>query len=89
MSEHASREDLEQARDAIIARIEALGTQSSAEHGAIVTNSIDQNRATRAHVGSEVETMRGDLAHTKNFMERVLKAMKRFLNRHGIGSDDL
>lgn len=89
MSEPADKTDLEQAKQAILDRIAALGTQSSAEHGAIVTNSIEQNRATRAHVGSEVETMRGDVAHTKNFMERLLKAMKRFLNRHGIGSDDL
>lgn len=89
MSEPASAEELEKAKQAILDRIDALGTQSSAEHGAIVTNSVDQNRATRAHVGSEVATMRGDVGHTKNYMERVLKAMKRFLNRHGIGSDDL
>lgn len=89
MSEPATREELEAARDAILARLEALGTQSSAEHGAIITQTGDQNRATRQHVGSEVETMRGDVAHTKNYMERVLKTLKRFLTRHGIGSDDL
>lgn len=89
MSEPATREELEAARDAILARLEALGTQSSAEHGAIITQTSDQNRATRAHVGNEVATMRGDVGHTKNYMERLLKAMKKFLTRHGIGSDDL
>jgi hypothetical protein len=89
LSEPADKTDLEQAKQAILDRIDALGTQSSAEHGAIVTNSVEQNRATRAHVGSEVATVRNDVAHTKNFMERMLKAMKRFLNRHGVGSDDL
>jgi hypothetical protein len=80
---------LEAARDAIINRIDALGVQSSAEHGAIINHSSEQNRATRAHVGNEVATMRGDLGHTKNYMGRILSAMKRFLTRHGIGSDDL
>lgn len=89
MNEPATREELEAARDAILARLEAMGSLSSAQHGAIITHSSEQNLATRAHVGNEVATMRGDLGHTKNFMERLLKAMKRFLTRHGIGSDDL
>lgn len=71
MTEPATREDLEKARDAIIKRLD------------------DQNILTRAHIGSEVATMRGDVAHTKNYMRRVLAAMKRFLNRMGIGTDDL
>jgi hypothetical protein len=89
MNEPATKEELEAARDTILARLEALSSRSSAEHGAIVTNSVDQNLATRAHIGSEVATLRGDLGHTKNYMERLLKAMKKFLTRHGIGSDDL
>jgi uncharacterized protein HemY len=89
LSEPADKTDLEQAKQAILDRIDALGTQTSAEHGAIVNNSVEQNRATRAHIGNEVATMRGDVSHTKNYMERILKAMKRFLSRHGIGSDDL
>lgn len=89
MNEPATKEELEAARDAILARLEALGSQGSAEHGGIITHTNDQNDATRAHIGSEVATMRGDLGHTKNYMERLLKAMKKFLTRHGIGSDDL
>lgn len=89
MSEPASREELEAARDAILARLEALGAQSSAEHGAIITHTVEQNRATRAHVGSEVATVRGHMSSLANYMERVLKAIKRFLTRHGVGSDDL
>lgn len=89
MKEPASKEELEAARDAILERIAALGAQSSAEHGAIVSNSVEQNRATRGHIGNEVDTMRADVASTKSYMERVLKAMKRFMSRHGMGSDDL
>jgi hypothetical protein len=89
MNEPATKEELETARDVILARLEALGARSSAEHGAIITRTDEQNLATRGHVGNEVATLRGDLGHTKNYMERLLKAMKKFLNRHGIGSDEL
>jgi hypothetical protein len=96
MTDPASREDLEAARDAIIKRIDAINAsventreQTSQEHGSIITSVRDQNKETRAHIGSEVATVRGDVGHMKNFMERLLKAMKRFLGRHGVGSDDL
>jgi hypothetical protein len=89
MTEPASKEELDAAKDAILNRIDQLGSHNSAEHGAIVTQLADQNRATRAHIGSEVGTVRGDVSTMKNYMDRILKAMKRFLNRHGIGSDDL
>lgn len=89
MSEPASKEDVENAKRAVLDRIEAFSSQSSTEHGAIVTQTVDQNRATRAHIGNEVATVRGHMSSIANYMERLLKAMKRFLNRHGIGSDDL
>jgi hypothetical protein len=73
----------------ILDRLERMGREHSQEHGAIITRVDDQNKETRAHIGSEVATVRGDVAHTKNFMGRVLGAMKRFLERHGIGTDDL
>jgi hypothetical protein len=85
-----TEEDKDDARHReVISHLKANREQSSLEHGSIVTVVRDQNDATRAHIGSEVETMRGDLAHTKNFVGRLLKAMKRFLERHGMRGDDL
>jgi hypothetical protein len=55
----------------------------------IIQRLDDENKATRAHIGNEVATVRLDVAHSKNFAERTLKAIKRFLSRHGIGSDDI
>jgi ribose 1,5-bisphosphokinase PhnN len=48
-----------------------------------------ENKATRAHIGSEVETMRNDGAITKNFASRVFTAIKRLLTKMGVKSDDL
>lgn len=89
MSEPASRDDVESAKLAVLAAIKDGREQHSAEHGAIITRVDDQNRDTRGHIGSEVETVRADIGHMKNFLARMLKAMKRFLERHGMGSDDL
>lgn len=96
MSGH-ERDELDEARHQEIIKdiqsvkdsVEKNRAQSSQEHGSIKTTVDDQNRETRAHIGSEVETMRGDVALAKNFMGRLLKAMKRFMGRHGMGSDDL
>lgn len=44
---------------------------------------------TRAHIGNEVATVRNDAAITKNFMGRVLTAVKKLLSKMGIASDDL
>lgn len=55
----------------------------------ILVRMAEENRETRAHIGSEIATIRGDVAHTKNYAERLLKAFKRFMGRHGMGSDDL
>jgi hypothetical protein len=55
----------------------------------VLTAIRNGERATRAHIGSEIETMRTDVGHAKNFGERTLRAIKRFLNRMGMGTDDL
>lgn len=89
MTEPASKEELEAARDAILNGMKELATKASEERGAIVDQIVDQNKATRAHVGAEVGTVRGDVSVMKSYMDRILRAMKRFLGRHGIGSDDL
>lgn len=104
MSDKPIDEQAEKAEEArhreILDRLERIRQEHSQEHGAIITRVDDQNKetrarvddqnkATRAHIGNEVATVRGDGAHYKNFMERMLKAMKRFLERHGIGTDDL
>lgn len=49
----------------------------------------DQNTETRAHIASEVATVRNDGAHQKNFAERTLTAIKKLLNKFGIGTDDI
>lgn len=89
MSDPVSKEDLEKSTQIVLERLGSMSEKSSQEHGAVVTRIDDQNRETRAHIASEVETMRADVAHTKNYMGRVLKAIKRFLNRMGVGTDDL
>lgn len=93
MTDPTDEEQAEKAEEArhreILDRLERIRQEHSQEHGAIITRVDDQNKATRAHIGNEVATVRGDGAHYKNFMERLLKAMKRFLERHGIGTDDL
>lgn len=48
-----------------------------------------ENKETRAHIAAEVATVAGDLAHTKNFMSRLLTAVKKLLNKMGIATDDL
>lgn len=48
-----------------------------------------QNQETRAHIGNEVATVRNDGAITKNFMGRLLTAVKKLLNKMGIGTDDI
>lgn len=89
MSEPASRDDIESAKLALLAAIESGRLIHSAEHGSIITRVDDQNTLTRAHIGSEVATVRADVAHTKNYMARVLNAIKRFMTRMGMGTDDL
>ena len=89
MTEH-ERDELEEIRhQEIMERLERNREKSSQEHGAIVTIVNEQNRETRAHIGSEIETVAKDMAHFKNFMDRMRKAMLRFLARHGMGNDDL
>lgn len=56
---------------------------------AIIEVISEQNTETRAHIGSEVATLRGDVGHTKNFTSRTFTAIKKLLNRFGIGTDDL
>jgi len=48
-----------------------------------------QNVETRNHIGSEVATVRNDAATYKNFASRTFTAIKRLLNKMGIGTDDL
>ncbi len=55
----------------------------------IITRLTNENRETRAHIGSEVATVRVDGAYTKNFSQRTLTAIKKLLNKFGIGTDDL
>lgn len=85
----ATKDDVEKAKIEVIAAIKDGREQHSAEHGAIITRVDDQNKDTRGHIGNEVETVRADIGHMKNFLARMLKAMKRFLERHGMGADDL
>jgi hypothetical protein len=83
-------EDLNTARHReILDRLQNNREKSAQEHGAIVTVVNEQNRETRAHIASEVGAVSKEMRFFKNFQERMLKAMKRFLNRHGIGSDDI
>lgn len=49
----------------------------------------DQNKATRAHIASELETVRGDGAIHKNFASRTFTAIKRLLEKMGVKTDDL
>lgn len=46
-------------------------------------------QATRHHIASEISTVANDTAHTKNFMARLLTAVKKLLNKMGISTDDL
>lgn len=85
MNEPATKDDLEQLRKEMHARF----NQNSAEHGSIMSHVDEQNRETRAHMASEVETVSSTMSNIKVYMERLLKAVKRFLNRHGVGTDDL
>ena len=56
---------------------------------AIMTVVADQNLITRAHIASEVETLRADSKNTKNFAERTLTAIKKLLSVFGIGPEGL
>lgn len=85
----ATKEDVDSAKNEVLTAIRDTRDRSSQEHGSIITVVRDENKGTRAHVGSEIETVRGDVGHAKNFAERTLRAIKRFLNRHGMGTDDL
>lgn len=85
MNEPATKADLEQLRKEMHARF----NQNAIEHGSIITRVDEQNRETRAHMASEIETVAGHQANEKNYMERILKALKRFMSRHGMGTDDL
>lgn len=87
VTDPATKDDVEKAKIEVIAAIKDGRTHHSAEHGAIITRVDDQNRETRAHVASEVGVVSKEMRFFKNFMERMLKAMKRFLERHGMGSD--
>lgn len=71
MNEPATKEDIEDAKKAIIARL------------------TQENKETRAHIGNEVATVRNDVAVEKNFASRTFTAIKRMLNKMGIGTDDL
>lgn len=48
-----------------------------------------ENQVTRAHIASEVATVRNDGEVTKNFAGRMFTGMKRLLEKMGIKSDDL
>lgn len=71
MNEPATSDDVERAKNAILARIN------------------EQNTATRAHLANEVATVRNDVGFIKSGLARLLKAIKRFLTKHGVNSDDL
>ena len=96
MSEH-DRDELDELRHAeIMEGVDALkklhaqeAEQSSAEHGAIIRRVDDQNTETRAHIGSEVDTVRNDVSFLKTRMDQVVKAIRRFLERHGMRDEDL
>lgn len=56
---------------------------------AILRRLDEQNIATRAHMANEVATVRNDMGFMKSGLARLLKAIKRFLTKHGVNSDDL
>lgn len=85
MSEPATKDDLEELRKEMNLRFD----QNSLEHGSIITVVNNQNRETRGHIGNEIETVRNDVSYTKTRMQRVVLAIKRFLERHGMKSDGL
>jgi hypothetical protein len=85
-----AREKTDEARhQEILSRLTNMQEHSSQEHETIVSEGAVDQLATRAHISSETSTIRADQAHNKRFMEGLLKAMKRFLSRMGIGTDDL
>lgn len=81
----ATKADIERVIDAV----ENARVQDSLEHGSIQTTNRDQNVQTRAHIGSEVGTVRNDQSVMKTRMGQVVNAIRRFLERHGMKSDDL
>lgn len=65
--------------------LHAIGTAKTE----ILRSVAVQNQETRAHIGSEVATVRNDASTAKNLAGRMFTAMKRLLNKMGIGTDDL
>lgn len=65
--------------------LHAIGTAKTE----IMREVKQQNVDTRAHIGSEVATVRNDVATGKNFGSRTFTAIKRLLTKMGIGTDDL
>lgn len=65
--------------------LHAIGTAKTE----ILRDIAVQNQQTRAHIGNEIATVRNDVATGKNFMSRTFTAIKRLLNKMGIGTDDL
>lgn len=85
MNEPATKEDVEALRKEMNLRFD----QNAQEHGSIINTTRDQNDATRAHIGTEVATVRNQMGFTRTYMEKLIKAFKRFLERMGISADDL
>lgn len=81
----ATKADINRVLDAV----ERARQQDSLEHGSIVGVTRDQNKETRTHVGNEIETLRGNSNYLKTRMQQVVKAIRRFLERHGMKADDL
>lgn len=85
-----TEEDKDEARHReVLEAIEKARQQDSFEHGSIITAGREQNKETRAHMGNEIETVRGNSNYLKTRMDAVVKAIKRFIERHGMKADDL
>lgn len=85
-----TEDDKDEARHReVLEAIERARAQDALEHGSIIGVTREQQDKTRGHMANEIATVRGVLEGMRGYMDRILKAIRRWLDRMGMGGDDL